>query len=236
MSLPIHDIVGIGFGPSNLALAIVLEEQGYSGSVVFLEKAARLGWYPGMMPPGSDIRNNPLRDLVTPRNPRSRYSFVNYLHETGRLFEFLNLPAHYPLRKDYAAYAAWAARQFDRLVRYEHAVTGLGVETAADGEPIWRVRIAGRPDILGRSLVVGPGRTPRIPEVFAPHLGEQVFHLVDYLPRLEARDEPRSLAVIGSSQSAVELLLDLSSRYPRARTLAIHRTFGFRLKDTNPFS
>src|SRR5690242_29241 len=119
------DVIGIGFGPSNIALAIALEELYPEITVLFLEGRDTPGWQPGMLLSGSDIQHHPVRDLVTPRNPRSRYGFLNYLHEEGRLFDFLNLNLPYPLRKDYARYVAWAARQFDDRVRYGHGVTGV---------------------------------------------------------------------------------------------------------------
>lgn len=52
----IHDIVGIGFGPSNLALAVALEEHnrtaGSSGAhkpldALFVEKQPAFGWHRG---------------------------------------------------------------------------------------------------------------------------------------------------------------------------------------------
>lgn len=86
-----YDVVGIGFGPANLALAIALEEAGFAGSCLFLERRPSPQWQPEMLLPRSDIQNHPCRDLVTPRNPRSRYTFMNFLFENGRLFEHLNL-------------------------------------------------------------------------------------------------------------------------------------------------
>jgi L-ornithine N5-monooxygenase len=74
------DVLGIGFGPANIALAIALEECGSGNSVRFIERRSNPTWHPDMLLDGADIQNNPLRDFVTPRNPRSRYTFVNYLH------------------------------------------------------------------------------------------------------------------------------------------------------------
>ncbi|MGD7411917.1 ornithine monooxygenase, partial [Salmonella sp. gx-f9] len=64
-----YDVVGIGFGPANLALAIALEEAGFAGSCLFLERRPSPQWQPEMLLPRSDIQNHPCRDLVTPRNP-----------------------------------------------------------------------------------------------------------------------------------------------------------------------
>jgi lysine/ornithine N-monooxygenase len=43
----IHDVVGIGFGPSNLAFAIAVEELGAPGlRALFLERQPKFGWHP----------------------------------------------------------------------------------------------------------------------------------------------------------------------------------------------
>jgi L-ornithine N5-oxygenase len=44
------------------------------------------------------------------------------------------------------------------------------------------------------------------------------------------------MAVVGASQSAVEVVLDLVGRFPAARIVNVVSGFGYRLKDTSPFS
>ncbi|WP_397544969.1 SidA/IucD/PvdA family monooxygenase [Saccharopolyspora pogona] len=49
----IHDVLGIGFGPSNLALAIAIEEHNRTASAAdrlngaFFERQAAFGWHQG---------------------------------------------------------------------------------------------------------------------------------------------------------------------------------------------
>ena len=93
------DIIGIGFGPANLALAIAFEELTPAARIRFIEARHNPLWQGEMMLDGADIQNHPSRDLVTLRNPRSRYTFTNYLFEEGRLIEQLNLPLHFPISK-----------------------------------------------------------------------------------------------------------------------------------------
>src|SRR6188474_2370073 len=93
--------VGIGFGPGNIAVAVAAEEAGVLDDFAFFEAAPGPQWQSGMLLSDSDIQHNPVRDLVSLRNPRSRYSFINYLHEQRRLLDFLNLPLEFPLRKDF---------------------------------------------------------------------------------------------------------------------------------------
>jgi L-ornithine N5-monooxygenase len=236
MAGQIYDLLGIGFGPANISLAIAMEELGFQGSALFLEAHAGPVWQPGMLLPGSDIQNHPLRDLVTPRNPTSFYSFTNFLHEHGRLFQYLNLGATFALRKDYAQYVAWAASKFKRFARYGTVVTAVDL---GEKPGLWVVRTSDGQTFSARAVVVAPGRTPLVPDVFRRSMGARVFHLVDYLPRLHAlaaHGDPCRICVVGGSQSAVEIVLDLAQRFPQANVVNLMRGFGYQLKDTSPFT
>ena len=48
------DVLGIGFGPANIALAIAAEELGSTLTMAFLEKNAVPGWQEDMLLPASD--------------------------------------------------------------------------------------------------------------------------------------------------------------------------------------
>jgi L-ornithine N5-oxygenase len=231
------DVVGVGFGPANIALAIALEEMWPSARVRFLEANPGPAWQPAMMLDGADIQNNPMRDLVTPRNPRSRYTFINYLHEQGRLFKYLNLPGHFPLRKEYAKYIEWVAEHVHADVHYGQKVVHIGL-AEVNGERVIRVHTATGASYYGRSIVVAPGRTPYIPEVFGELSAPLVYHTSRYLHAVAGLPHhwSGSIAVVGASQSAAEVMLDLMNRVPAARIVNVMSSFGYRLKDTSPFS
>lgn len=231
-----YDLLGVGFGPANLALAIALEESPSRTSARFLEANAEPAWQGGMLLSGADIQNHPIRDLVTLRNPRSKYSFINYLFEERRLLAHLNLPIEFPLRKEYAQYISWAAKHFKHITEFRSRVVHVDVESV-EGAPAYVATTADGRRCAGRALVVGHGRTPYVPPPFDKALGAKVFHLVDYRYRLaELSATPRRVAVIGGSQSAVEVTLDLAKRFPEAEIVTYVRSFGLRLKDTSPFS
>ncbi|MEU2660145.1 SidA/IucD/PvdA family monooxygenase [Streptomyces sp. NPDC007325] len=240
MTTRCHDVLGIGFGPANLALAIALEEEGHDLDIRFLEARPGPSWQSAMMLDGSDIQNHPVRDLVSLRNPRSRYSFINYLFENGRLLDHLNLPMEFPLRKEYAQYVTWAAGHFGRLVDYGTHVTGVTLGRDADGLPRYTVTTSAGETLQARALVVGTGRAPFVPEPFDAVDSPRVFHLTRYLPALRELEEagvvPRRVTVVGGSQSAVELTLDLARRYPQAQVTTLVRSLTLREKDTSPFS
>lgn len=236
MSKHIYDVAGIGFGPANIALAVCLEEMNSPLDVCFFDTQNNPSWQHQMLLDGSDIQNNPLRDFVTPRNPRSHYSFVNYLKLKGRLFEYLNLPSHYPLRREFASYIQWVSEHFTDLVRVGVRVEGLEW-TEQSGEQVWRLRGSDGSEAFARSVVLGTGRSANIPAVFRPVLGDRVFHLSHYLERLAALPPGiHRIGVVGASQSAVEILLDLMGRFPKHEIHSIQRSFGFRQKDLSPFS
>ena len=235
--IPTYDVVGIGFGPANIALAIAFEEYRFSGSRLFLEQRTGPSWQPEMLLPGSDIQNHPCRDLVTPRNPRSRYTFMNFLVENGRLYEHLNLGLDFPLRYEYAQYVAWVAEFFAKDVRYGTTVKSLRLDP--HNASLFLVTTEAGETIRARSVVAAPGRTPLIPAVFADSDPAEVFHLTEFTRRLEALEKlapPRHIAVVGGSQSAAELVLYLRDRCPDARISNVMRAYGYRLKDTSQFS
>lgn len=235
----ILDIVGIGFGPANIALAIAAEELQPGLRIGFLEKNAGAGWQEDMLLPESDIQNHPLRDLVTPRNPRSRYSFVNFLFENGRLYEHLNLPLAHPLRVEYRQYVAWVARHFAGQVRYGSSVTEIMPVLEHGTISHYAIACADGHRIRARAVVVAPGRTPHVPPEFAALDDQRIVHFTQFLRAYrELRDRvahPR-IAVVGGSQTAVELLLHIAADGERTELTGINRNFGFRLKDTSPFS
>lgn len=234
----IHDCIGVGFGPSNIALAIALEEKGIAEKTLFLEKAPAPDWQGEFAILGSDIQHNPLRDFVTPRNPASPYGFLGYLKAKGRLFDYLNLDAPFPPRSEYARYVVWVARQFDRLVRYSCPVENLFYDNIS-GTAVLRVETADGESLYARSVSFAPGRSPNIPSIYQPHLGERVIHVRDYktaISRWHHQGDVHRIAIIGASQSAVEILLDLPSYLPDTHMTLVTRSFGIKQKDLSPFT
>ncbi|MGK5500867.1 SidA/IucD/PvdA family monooxygenase, partial [Streptomyces sp. URMC 125] len=135
-----------------------------------------------------------------------------------------------------AQYIDWATRQFRPQVAFGARATDIAI-AETDGAAEYVVTCADGTQHRARSLVVGTGRTPFVPAPFAGLDTPRVCHLTRYLPTVrELTGPPRSIAVIGGSQSAVEITLDLARRFPQARIVNYVRKFGLRLKDTSPFS
>jgi len=235
----VHDLIGVGFGPANISLAVALEELHPEIRAMFFEARDTLAWQPEMLLPGSDIQNNPVRDLVTPRNPRSRYTFLNFLFEQGRLLEYLNLGIEFPLRKEYNQYITWVGSHFADQVRTSSPVTGVNFTELPDGTRGYRVTVGSGSTHLARAVVLAHGRTPFVPAPFDQLDSDRVVHLTRYrstVQRMAQQLRTGRIAVVGGSQSSVELTLDLARRFPDAEVVNLTRGFAHRLKDTSPFS
>jgi L-ornithine N5-oxygenase len=237
----VYDLIGVGFGPANIALSALLDETGQYQSRLFLERSEDPMWQSEMLFENSldvhsNVQNIPHRDLATLRSPRSRYTFLNYLHETGRLLEHLNMDLLMPMRPDFAAYIRWVADQLSHNCR-----TGVSVRSVSmlNKKHSHVYRIETDDDVyLARHIVLGTGRPPLIPQVFESAIqSDRIFHLNRYKSacRLLLARGAQQFAVIGSSQSAVEMILHLSKFEPRVEVHSIFRRFGYPLKDTNPF-
>lgn len=82
------ELLALGAGPSNLALAVALEELApadLASQSLLVEQHPDTTWQRGLLMPWTRSQVSFLKDLVTVRNPRSQFTFINYLHSAGRL-------------------------------------------------------------------------------------------------------------------------------------------------------
>ncbi|MFP5424631.1 MAG: lysine N(6)-hydroxylase/L-ornithine N(5)-oxygenase family protein [Gammaproteobacteria bacterium] len=244
----IKDLIGVGFGPSNLALAIALEElaqsQGHALDALFIDKQHDYRWHGDTLATQSELQISFLKDLVSLRNPTSPYSFVNYLHQKQRLADFINLGTFYPCRLEYNDYLRWAAEHFAAQAVYGEQV--LRIEPEVTSGRVEDLRLVSR-DANGRehsrrtrSVVIGSGGTPKIPEKFTAFKDDpRVFHHSKYLSSLAklpcTEGKPMRIAVIGSGQSAAEAFIDLNDSYPSVKVDMILRATALKPADDSPF-
>ncbi|MFZ3417331.1 lysine N(6)-hydroxylase/L-ornithine N(5)-oxygenase family protein [Arthrobacter sp. 3Tela_A] len=208
----VHDVIGIGVGPFNLGLA-ALSEPVTELDAVFFDARPGFDWHPGMMLETAHLQVPFMADLVSLADPTSRYSFLNFLKATGRLYRFYIREDFYPLRAEFNAYCQWVAEQLPS-VRFGHEVTDIRYEqTAHDGgRYLVRTRHDGGTQVhAARRLVLGTGTQPEIPPSCTGILagGGTAIHNSDYLDAKAALQMQRSITVVGSGQSAAEVFLDL---------------------------
>lgn len=238
----ILDFACVGFGPAGISLAVAVEDwreaNGYPHwpRTHFFERNSGPGWQPGLLLRATDINHNFLRDFATPRDPRSRFTFVNYLKESGRLYQFGHLGGRVA-RTDWDAYVRWTASQLDGYVSYGARVDAVEPYPSAGDPRLISIETAAGSH-LARALVVSTGPTPNIPPVFAPHVGPRLFHSAQYLRHVAefGRDDSLTFAVLGSGQSAGEVLLHLYDRFPNAQLWSVQRGLAFPLVDVGHFS
>ena len=222
-----YDLVCIGFGPASLAIAIALRDRGIKARVVYIEKQPNFVWHAGMLLPNARMQISFLKDLATLRDPRSRFTFVNYLKTKNRLVAFTNLSTFLPLREEYNDYMSWCASHFEQDVQYGHETISVYPVENQDG-PIrsWQVvsrnvEMKERSTITARNVVVAIGGKPRIsPTLSADGPDCGIVHSSSYsiaVPRiLTDTHKVYNVAIVGGGQSAAEIFNDLQSRYPNS--------------------
>ncbi len=253
----IHDVIGVGFGPSNLALAVAIHEHnraagsGRGLNARFLERRSGFGWHRGMLIDDATMQVSFLKDLVTLRNPSSDFSFLSYLHARGRLVDFVNHKTLFPLRVEFHDYFEWAASRVDHLVSYDSDVVAVRPvpADAGPGGPGHPADPAATPgaEVVAldvhtadgaryrtRNVVLAPGLRPRLPDGVCA--SDRVWHNSELLHRVDALDAPARCVVLGAGQSAAETTALLHDRFPGCEICPVFARFGYSPADDSPFA
>ncbi|MEV6677456.1 lysine N(6)-hydroxylase/L-ornithine N(5)-oxygenase family protein [Streptomyces erythrochromogenes] len=241
----VHDLIGIGFGPSNVAMAIAVSEHNLrvggqeAINAHFFEQQPRFGWHRGMLIDDATMQVSFLKDLVTLRNPASEFSFLCYLKSKGRLIDFINHKNLFPLRVEFHDYFEWAAGKVDGMVSYGHEVVGV--------TPVVRDGVVEHLDVTVRSgeglalhrarnVVIGTGLRPLMPD--GVERTDRVWHNCDLLTKVDGLDAagPSRFVVVGAGQSAAENVAYLHRRFPGAEVCAVFSRYGYSPADDSGFA
>ncbi|GAA4310876.1 lysine N(6)-hydroxylase/L-ornithine N(5)-oxygenase family protein [Streptomyces venetus] len=242
---PVHDLIGIGFGPSNVAMAIAIGEhnaQAAEQEVItarFFEQQPSFGWHRGMLIDDATMQVSFLKDLVTLRNPASEFSFLCYLKSKGRLIDFINHKNLFPLRVEFHDYFEWAAAQVEDMVSYGHEVVGVTPVVRDGAVEHLEVTVRSGEGLMvhrARNLVVGTGLRPLMPE--GVERGDRVWHNSELLARVDELDgtAPSRFVVVGAGQSAAENVAYLHRRFPEAEICAVFSRYGYSPADDSSFA
>lgn len=237
------EVLLIGAGPSNLALAVAIEESGVgrlAENTLVLEQYPDVKWQRNLLLPWARSQVSFLKDLVTLRNPQSRFSFLNYLHQQGQLDDFVNLSTFNPYRWQLSAYQQWVADGLEHVrIRYNARTERIDPRLAEDGSIAgWTVTLSDGDTITCRDLVVGTGRDAHVPEVFRDLPQDRVVHSTQYSGRmaeLPADRRPRRPVVIGGAQSAAEMFMALHQDIPESEPTLVVRAIGLQNYQTSKF-
>ena len=244
-----HDVlgvVGVGFGPSNLGLAIAIEEHNeradheHRVTAEFIESKPEFGWHTGMLIPGTTMQISFLKDLASQRNVRSRYTFLNYLTERGRLNEFINHQTFFPTRLEFHDYLEWAAERVEATVHYATravAVRDEGDWLCVDVEDVKMAGAGGGTRTLRtRAVVLAGGLQPQLPGGVDETARQFHNHeLLNKLPKMPPIRHNR-FVVIGAGQSAAEVTDYLHTTFPDAEVHGVFSKYGFSPADDSPYA
>ncbi|MHA3022904.1 lysine N(6)-hydroxylase/L-ornithine N(5)-oxygenase family protein [Mycobacterium sp. BMJ-28] len=237
---PVLDVVGVGFGPSNLGLAIAIEEHNNDGgpdpaiTAEFIEAKPEFGWHTGMLIPGTTMQISFLKDLASQRNVRSRYTFLSYLTERERLNDFINHQTFFPTRLEFHDYLEWAAARVGATVHYGTRAVAvrdegdcLAIDVARDGRPS---------TLRARTVVLAGGLQAQLP-IGVTETARQ-FHnheLLIKLPKVPSTSH-RRFVVVGAGQSAAEVTDYLHVTYPEAEVHGVFAKYGYSPADDSPYA
>jgi lysine N6-hydroxylase len=214
------DLLGVGIGPFNLALAALLDPvPGITAE--FCEQAATFGWHPGLLLDGATTQVPFLADLVTLADPTSRHSFLEYLREHDRLYPFYFREQFHVPRREYDHYCRWVAERLPscRFGLRVEALRWLAGDGVFDAE-LTDVRTGRVESRRARNVVLGVGTRPYVPAALAGAVGPDVFHAAEFLDRRAVLAGVGAVTVVGSGQSGAEVFLDL---------LREQQQYGYRL-------
>lgn len=237
------ELLAIGAGPSNLALAVALEElapEDLAANSLIIDRAAAVEWQPGLLLPWAKSQASFLKDLVTLRNPQSEFSFLNYLFTIGRLDDFVNMGSFTPYRQEISEYFKWVASSLSKVsLNLNCGCTSVEPDRDAEGNLTgWLARLDDGTTVSSRYLVIGIGRDAFVPPVFAGVPGRYLVHSTQYRPLVAGLDKefPYRVAVIGSAQSAAEMYLALQTDLPRAQIDWVMRSIGIGAYEKTKFT
>ncbi|KAK5082648.1 hypothetical protein LTR05_006528 [Lithohypha guttulata] len=196
-----HDVICIGFTPAAISLGITLRESSPSTRILFLEPRSKATWKPLPDLPGhAHTSHNLLSDLVTLENPRSRFTFIQFLHQRKLLIDYTNLGSIQPPRNLFEDYLQWCAKHFQDNVHFGARVLAV--------EPVY----SSRRKIDGWSIFTENGSRKLYTAkqvVFCMSQQPCVVHSSQCMKQLSELTKPERkmvrIAIVGQTQAAAEL-------------------------------
>ena len=210
------DFVAIGLGPFNLSLAC-LADPIHDLHGLFLERNEHFDWHPGMLIDDCTLQNPFLADLVSLADPKSKFSFLNYCKQEGKLYAYYIRERFYLSRAEYNRYCQWAIAQLSSISFGAHVD-----DIRYDREHDYYVVSGGYPrtgrtfTYHAKKIVIGVGSVPCLPAC-CDEAREHCIHSAHYVACKEVLQKKQSIAVIGSGQSAAEIFYDLLRESDRHR-------------------
>jgi lysine N6-hydroxylase len=190
----------------------------------------RFSWHHGQLLPGTRLQTSFLKDLVTPVDPTNRHSFLAYLVEKNRFYEFVHASHSAVGRAEFEDYLSWAASRLGNL-RFGSPVNAIDLQQGI-------FHLSGPfGEVQARSLALATGREPALPGWAHGLVGPRFFH-VSRLLHEQPDVTGLRVAIVGGGQSGAEAFLACARDvFGRARALTwISRHMSFAPLDETHFT
>jgi L-ornithine N5-oxygenase len=210
----------------------------------FFERKSEFGWHTGMQLPNTYLQVSFLKDLVTQRNPRSKYTFLNFLHEKNRLHTFINFRQFEPSRIEFQEYLKWVASDFEDDVEYNHNLKSVTPNVEYDGSvktltvEVENIHTKEIETYTAKNISLALGSTPNVPNI--RNLNNRVTHSFNFKPNIDKilkteANKPMKFAIVGAGQSAIEMLLYIYTHFPNVEIDSIFSGFKYQQSDSSLF-
>lgn len=203
----IYDLLGIGIGPFNLSLATMLQDHPQINAL-FIDQKDTFDWHPGLNLPWARLQVPYLADMITLANPKSKFTFLNYLHETGNLFRFCAQENIFPLRIEYNNYCKWVVAELQNL-KFSQRCENITYDEKEEIYTIQTSNYSCNKTFHAKRLVIGIGTQPYIPEAISLTGENNIVHSSGYLSHKSQILNSKKVTIVGSGQSAAEIYYDL---------------------------
>ena len=178
-------------------------------------------------------------------NPKSRYTFLNYLRENNRIHDFINLRTFYPRRTEFEDYIKWCTRELEEFVDFNTRVCHIvptdktRLQQCDLTLTIECTKSNRQEEIRTNSIILADGGFPLWPLKRSRSSYRRVFHSADTLHRLDElnlrTNAEHVFHIIGSGQSSADTFYYLAQTFPRARITVSHRSYAMRPEDDSHF-
>lgn len=225
----IWELAGIGIGPFNLGLAALCYTIGMRA--IFFDQSTVFNWYPGLLIKDARLQVPFFADLVTPVDPCSRFSYMAYLHNTERLFRFAIRDNHFIKRTEYNNYCKWVIKQLPHLY-FEQTCENI----TYDEKRQCYIVSAGSKKHYAKNIVIGIGSKPHMPSISQDPDKIFTIHSGDYLNNKVRLLQQKQITIVGSGQSAAEIIFDLLQSSYQGTIDWFTRSDGFFPMDYSKFT
>lgn len=209
-----YDLIGAGIGPFNLSLASILDKS-KDFNYRFFDAKKNFEWHSEIMFSDSDMQTSYLKDLVTPVDPTSPYSFLNYLVQNGLFHAFMNTGRQVVTRREFEMYCQWVTTQLDHRLQFNTPVSNIDF----NGSNF--VITAGTEEFTAKNICIGTGLTPRIPECTEKLISKNFFHAKSS-ELADLNVEGKDVVIIGGGQTGVEIFRNnFKGKWGNAKSLKL---------------